>query len=105
MAQRSLLDAIASSFPSFSSVVRSRKPKANKSESYEDIARGMKAPPSPSSKVMRLAPTRTVVDVDGTEVPADLYRELLRAGERARKRGQHEIAVRDTGFHNTSLGW
>eukprot|EP00971_Amphidinium_carterae_P297959 5920634-Amphidinium_carterae.1 len=31
------------------------------------------------------------VQVAGTEVPEDLYKELVKAGERARRRGQHRL--------------
>mmetsp|Transcript_21312 Transcript_21312/g.49489 ORF Transcript_21312/g.49489 Transcript_21312/m.49489 type:complete len:147 (-) Transcript_21312:216-656(-) len=46
--------------------------------------------PSPSS------PRTRKVKVAGTEVPEDLYKSLLKAGEQARKRGQHrQVLVED----------
>mmetsp|Transcript_66809 Transcript_66809/g.124825 ORF Transcript_66809/g.124825 Transcript_66809/m.124825 type:complete len:146 (+) Transcript_66809:74-511(+) len=71
------------------------KVSSNSSGTSGSSERSVSQPPSPRlpSPTPRTRREQKQVQVAGTEVPEDLYRDLLKAGENARRRGQHRLVV------------
>mmetsp|Transcript_43535 Transcript_43535/g.102610 ORF Transcript_43535/g.102610 Transcript_43535/m.102610 type:complete len:128 (+) Transcript_43535:106-489(+) len=64
-------------------------------EPMEAAAGNHRSPSTPPT------PRKPTVLVAGADVPADLYMDLLKAGEKARKRGQHrQVIVQDEGSNS-----
>eukprot|EP00971_Amphidinium_carterae_P179779 3565607-Amphidinium_carterae.1 len=79
--------------PTASHAKRDASKRSSSMDSMDDTSTAASSLSSP--RQISPPPTRRhaqrQVQVAGTEVPEDLFRDLLKAGEKARRRGQHRL--------------
>mmetsp|Transcript_69032 Transcript_69032/g.128950 ORF Transcript_69032/g.128950 Transcript_69032/m.128950 type:complete len:126 (+) Transcript_69032:93-470(+) len=97
MAPHALLSALRPVTSSFKSLQSAASNTQSRDANKTSFTRCTSPSPLPSPRQLSPQPRKRFaqkqVQVAGTEVPEDLYRDLLKAGAKARKRGQHRLVV------------